>query len=334
MPDGNLSSPAFSDFTYGDFLASPDFLSIGHITHDIVNGGIILGGPAYYAGLTAKKLGLKTGIVTSVGNDFIGSPELMGIGVVNVPASQTTTFKNTYIDTNHGSVRKQIVLAVASRIGAANIPGSYREAKVCYVCPVANELSSDVLEAISGSLIGIGLQGWMRDWNRKGEVFASIREDLRDLIPLADMVILSDEDIKNLDEALIKGYIELANIFILTRGRDGSSLFVKGREYQIDAFPALEVDPTGAGDVYGASFLIKYYETGNPVRAAHFASIVASFVVEREGTAGIPDIGSIDEREREYVKMLELGIDGQILTTPSIDIDDSSAMISAEDTMP
>ena len=42
-----------------------DYLVIGHVTADLENSDITLGGTAAFSGLTAKALGLKAGIITS-----------------------------------------------------------------------------------------------------------------------------------------------------------------------------------------------------------------------------------------------------------------------------
>ena len=42
-----------------------DYLVIGHVTQDLVNGGVMLGGTASYSTMTAHALGLRTGLVTS-----------------------------------------------------------------------------------------------------------------------------------------------------------------------------------------------------------------------------------------------------------------------------
>ncbi|MCW5922029.1 MAG: hypothetical protein KIS77_06800 [Saprospiraceae bacterium] len=48
-----------------------NFLSIGHTCHDRLDARNILGGTASYSSLVAQKqLGLKTSILTSVGNAF------------------------------------------------------------------------------------------------------------------------------------------------------------------------------------------------------------------------------------------------------------------------
>ncbi len=46
-------------------IAPVDYLIIGHITQDITPNGLVLGGTASYAGLTARSFGIRVGIVTS-----------------------------------------------------------------------------------------------------------------------------------------------------------------------------------------------------------------------------------------------------------------------------
>jgi sugar/nucleoside kinase (ribokinase family) len=64
----------------------------------------------------------------------------------------------------------------------------------------------------------------------------------------------------------------------------------------VPGFPAVEVDPTGAGDVFAAAFLVRLQETEDPVQAARFANAVASFCVEGPGVAGIPTREQVEER--------------------------------------
>jgi sugar/nucleoside kinase (ribokinase family) len=49
------------------------------------------------------------------------------------------------------------------------------------------------------------------------------------------------------------------------------------------------VDPTGAGDVFAAAFLVAYAEQRDPVAAARFANVTASFSIEGRGITSIPD---------------------------------------------
>ena len=65
-------------------------------------------------------------------------------------------------------------------------------------------------------------------------------------------------------------------------------MYQDGIRTQIPPRPAVEVDPTGAGDVFATAFLVRYAETSDPQVAARFANVVASMSVEAPGQAGIP----------------------------------------------
>ena len=60
--------------------------------------------------------------------------------------------------------------------------------------------------------------------------------------------------------------------------------------------PNTEVDPTGAGDVYASSFMVRYMETNDSLRAARFASLVAGLSIQSIGTDSLPDRSMLFER--------------------------------------
>ena len=53
------------------------------------------------------------------------------------------------------------------------------------------------------------------------------------------------------------------------------------------AWPSQEQEPTGAGDVFAATFLLALQEEKEPLEAAQFAACAASFVVEGPGVTGV-----------------------------------------------
>jgi sugar/nucleoside kinase (ribokinase family) len=87
-------------------------------------------------------------------------------------------------------------------------------------------------------------------------------------------------------------------ILFFTLGYRGSRLWRNGRWQQVPAFPAREVDPTGAGDVFAAAFLARYLETDDVAQASLFAAAAAAVSVEAVGTAGIPSRAEVEERLR------------------------------------
>ncbi len=49
------------------------------------------------------------------------------------------------------------------------------------------------------------------------------------------------------------------------------------------------MDATGAGDSFAGGFLAHYLESGDPVRAAQFATRISAWVIEHLGARPEPD---------------------------------------------
>jgi sugar/nucleoside kinase (ribokinase family) len=86
---------------------------------------------------------------------------------------------------------------------------------------------------------------------------------------------------------------------VVTQGPEGAILHWQSATRRFPAFPAQEVEPTGAGDVFAASFLLQYALAQDPYAATRYANCVASFVVEQRGTAGIPTPQQVGERMKK-----------------------------------
>jgi len=275
-------------------VSSIKFLAIGHFAHDVTENGLILGGAAAYSSLAAKRLGLRAGVVSAVGRDFLHYGKLDGIllTLADDPAdNETTTFQNIYED----GVRRQMLRGVSSPIRPEHIPSEWLDAEIVYLCPVANEVDKSIVHKFPNSLIGASPQGWMRQWDDQGRVSARKWKDAPDVLPYVDVVVMSEEDIAPFPE-IVHEYTDLTEIVILTRGGRGSTLFYDGKSKNFPAFPVRTVDPTGAGDVFALAFLREFHRTGDLCKASVFANCTASFVVEKRGTEGIPDLEQVLSR--------------------------------------
>ncbi|MGB9596617.1 MAG: PfkB family carbohydrate kinase [Candidatus Poribacteria bacterium] len=274
------------------------FLSIGHFTHDIVGNELILGGASAYSGTTARKLGLNTGVVTAVGKDFLHYDKLCNISLFVIGEKDnsawdypTTTFENIY----ENGIRRQFIRGVSATICANHIPDQWCNAGIVYLCPVANEVDPSIVHKFPSSIIGASPQGWMRKWDSSGRVFPREWEEAPKVLPYIDALIMSEEDILPFPN-IIDEYANMVKMLILTRGEKGSTLFYNGKVFDFPAFKVNVIDPTGAGDVFATAFLIKLKETQDPSVASVFANCVASFVVEKRGTEGIPDLEQVKSR--------------------------------------
>ena len=276
----------------GTGIVTPDYVVIGHITRDVVPGGYVVGGTVTYAGLTAAALGRTVGVVTSAGPDLDLRVALPGLAYHLKPAAATTTFENQY----HDGKRTQWIRAIADPLGPELIPNAWRSVPIAHLAPLDNELGVDILSALSKvDLIGVTPQGWMRRWDAAGIVSSRPWDEAEVILPAVGAAILSEEDVGR-DWDILRRFASLVPILAVTQGASGCTVFENGKGWHVPAFPAVEVDATGAGDVFAAAFLIRLLENGSPISAARYANCVASFAVEAPGPNGIPSAQQVHAR--------------------------------------
>jgi sugar/nucleoside kinase (ribokinase family) len=90
--------------------------------------------------------------------------------------------------------------------------------------------------------------------------------------------------------------LQYVPIVAVTRGWRGVTILTRDARHDVPALPREEVDPTGAGDVFAAAFLVRYHETGDPIEAAAFASCAASCAVEGIGASTLGDRAEVAHR--------------------------------------
>ena len=273
---------------------TPTFLAIGHFCYDVSPSGYVLGGSAAYSTIAARNLGCHARAVTAVGNNFDRrDPKLDGIYAIYQKSLNTTIFDNRY---DAYGQRQQLMLALGNKLMPHNITAESCNSEIAYLCPIADEVDPDCIHSLNCALIGVTPQGWMRQWDGDSQVVSAKRwNSAPAILPHADVLILSDEDLSAYPEELEK-YVELTRIVVLTKGKYGAALYENGRIVDSQSYPANEIDPTGAGDVFAAAFLIKYYETRSTREALNFAHCAASFAVEGEHTTNIPTLDAIHNR--------------------------------------
>lgn len=277
-------------------LAMIDFLIVGHIVQDVVPNGYTLGGTATYMSITARNLGRKPGIVTRLAPDFVIPGVLHGIQVHRLDSLQTTTFHNIY----HDGHRQQFLLARADNLQPEDVPLEWMNAPIVHLGPLAREVDARFAKLFPNALVGVTPQGWLRQWDETKRVRMRPWYEASDILPHVDVLVLSEEDL-NGNLGLMDDYVRMTRIAIMTQGAKGCIVFTQGIARHIPGFPAREVDPTGAGDVFAGAFLIRLQETGDPFEAARFANATASFCVEAPGITGIPTRAQVEERLAQAV---------------------------------
>jgi sugar/nucleoside kinase (ribokinase family) len=260
-----------------------DFIAVGHLTVDELSSGLRPGGSALYAGLFAHRQGLRVGLLTSCGADFPYEVLPPDIEVASVPASKTTRFALDY----RGDGRRLTLKERAARLEPGHLPPHFAEAGLAYLCPVADEVAPELVQAFPDAAIGVGAQGWCRVWDREGTVTMRPWPDPDPVLSRAQALFLSSDDVAGWEERAIELYQDVP-LGALTFAEKGAVLFVNGERHAVPAAPANEVEPTGAGDVFAAAFLVRYNASGDPFEAASYAALAGALTVEAPGIAGVP----------------------------------------------
>ncbi len=280
----------------------PQYISIGHITQDLLpNGDFTPGGTVSFSAVTARNLGKRAGIVT-VSPLFIRNlPIYEGIKIVGRISEKATIFENVY----KPGGREQFVRSVAPNIKVEDVPtgwvGPESGIEIVHIGPVAQECGPELLSLFPKALIGITPQGFMRDWaGTTGRVHPILWEGPKaeEILSRATALVLSKEDLpRGLEGArLLEKYIECCPIVAYTRGSEGCTIFFKGQSQEIPAFSANEIDPTGAGDVFATAFFINLKASQNPFEAARFANATAACNIEKTGLEGVPTLQQVIQK--------------------------------------
>jgi sugar/nucleoside kinase (ribokinase family) len=282
---------------------APDFVAIGHATRDLLpSGSWRLGGTVTFAALTAQRLGLRAAVLTSGPPDLLAAlrATLPDVALACLPAPDATTYENVYA----GGLRTQYLRSRAASISARDLPAAWREARIALLAPLADEVEHALAAAFPHALVAATPQGWLRRWDASGRVTPGSLDNAESLLPHLRALILSREDLLAPDTAdggsaddQIMAWAGVVPLVVVTLGPDGALLYRdSGAPESFPGYPARELDPTGAGDVFAAAFLCALDATSDPRAAVDFANRAAALSVEHPGADGIPTRADITRR--------------------------------------
>lgn len=276
----------------GQGVPAPVALVCGHVTLDRAPEGLRPGGSVTYAGLAWRALGARVRVLTAAGPDF-PAEALGGLEVLPVPSPRTTVFENRHAA--DGS-RTQRVEAAAVRLDPAQLPPAWREADVLHLAPVLGELDVAAFRAaVRARLVGLGMQGLVRVVAPGG----AVTQPPLALDPAAlrgvDVAFLGDDDLAGQGD-LVARIAAIVPLVVLTHGARGCEVLDGGRSRWVGIHPAHEVDPTGAGDVFAAGFLLALARGASPLEAARLGAAAGSIAVEGRGIAALARVAEAPQR--------------------------------------
>src|SRR4030043_303274 len=131
-------------------------------------------------------------------------------------------------------------------------------------------------------------------YTEKGRVQASEWPEAAFTLQQSGAAVLSIEDVQN-DESRIEEMASASRILVVTEGPAGARVYWNGDVRRFKPPQEVEIDPTGAGDIFAAAFFTRLYLTRDPWESARFANQIAAASVTRVGLDGIPTPEEIQE---------------------------------------
>ena len=292
-----------------------DVVVIGEALIDIVNtpeGTISYpgGSPANVAyGL--GRLGVSTGLLTAIGEDDYGNAitnHLQSAGVRLLPGStsleRTATATATLAADGSASYEFDIAWELAP-VAPAMVPKVLHTGSIAtFLAPGASAVRSLLEQGHKSCLVTY-------DPNIRPALLGSHAEAKRvfeDLLPLTDVVKLSDEDAHWLyptsspDEVTSRLLAHGARLAVITLGADGALLATESAKFSIPSVKTEVADTIGAGDSYMSALIFGLLAEGEEGFApgaletiGRTASMAAAITVSRSG-ANPPTVSELQAR--------------------------------------
>jgi hypothetical protein len=283
-----------------------DKIEIGGSTYDMV------GGPAYYAGITLAMIGLKPILITAIDPEKLRRFEeflkkFLNLSLINIDPSCRSiyVFRHKY----DGSGRRYSdILSVGCPIELDKLDlKSLARGSWILVSPVYKEIEVKDIEKVTGlGNIAIDLQGLSREIERQ-RVIVSLNNILKNIyrIPTVSAIHLSSDDMQDIavggeeDLKKIRPIVEKALTTAYTIGSRGGYIYINNNIYEklkikieggenqsgwyyVPSYIETDRgDPTGCGDIFTAS-LVGFLAMGYSILdAAVRASTISGMRVSR-----------------------------------------------------
>jgi hypothetical protein len=170
----------------------------------------------------------------------------------------------------------------------ADIPVAYHEARAVHLCPLDHLTHSRLVTAFRQAEVGNVTLDPSPAW-----MVPALMDQVRNLLHGLAAFLPSETEIRSLFWGRSDDLWEMAEalagfgceFIVIKRGRHGQYLYDSSakKRWEIPAYPARLVDPTGAGDSFCGGFLTDLSQNYDPLRATLCGNISASLTIEGSG---------------------------------------------------
>lgn len=249
------------------FIKSPDllenrrFLSLKRSSKNEISESLICsGGGATNAATTFSRLGLKSALISLIGNDPLSQYIKKDLDQENINSQFLVTEKNADTDFSVILVASDGTRSILTNRGHShlenkNIPWSKLKTKCLYLTSLEGDL--DLLE----KLIGYAKENDIKISFNPGRRELRQRRELLPLLKHLDFLLLNRQEAEILADAHHKSSLfwdklrKISPIVAVTNGHLGAKILTPTETYFSPIINVHPLDETGAGDAFGSAFV-------------------------------------------------------------------------------
>lgn len=250
-----------------------------------------IGGVTTYSGITYSRHGIKTWVLTNVANrdrEIIKRLKQESIVVRNGQTEITTRFKNLLEDGDEK--RRQYILQQAAPINWSQLIENLKDVRFVHLGPLhPSDIDVRDIESIDRlkPLVILDAQGFLRSVKNK-TVYPAVSQHLPAAIRVSHIVKANRQEYESLIEFFQTDLTEIMrqfniNEFVVTTGYKGGFVrTITGEEIPYRAASVkLNGDPTGAGDIFLAAYVIdRFLNRRSIADACKYAAKLAALQIE------------------------------------------------------
>ncbi len=258
------------------------------------------GAPAIFIDQVGK-LGHDCAMISAVGDDDFGHVNLDrlradGVDVSGIRIDANGTTGSAFVRYRDDGSRAFVFNLRHSACGTIDLSGEaarlVEEAGHLHVMGTSLYAPS-VIETVLSAMRTIKAKGGTIsfDPNLRPEILKSpgMREALQEVIAETDLFLPSGDELflftqaKSAKEAVEELLAQGIKVIVLKQGSAGATYHDAQRTLTLPSMPVEEVDPTGAGDCFGATFVTFWLEGATPDVALRYANAAGALAVTRIG---------------------------------------------------
>ena len=248
----------------------------------------------------AGKMGIRAAIIAKVGQDDFGLLNLERLRqdgvdvsrVIETPDNSTGVAFNTYFPDGGRKFLFHFSHAACGELCAADIDqeaicnSRYLHIMGCSITG-SPSMGDAIIHAVRiAKEYGVKISF---DPNIRPELLqGKIMDYYQEIIEASDVLLTGKSELKllfgeDVEASIAKLLRQKERIIVVKDGSRGTLLYTRQEAFSVATYPAIEVDPTGAGDCFDATFLSMLCSGADLRTAVHYANAAGAFAVGKAG---------------------------------------------------